>query len=81
MQKWSLHLDAKGWDAALTPPLILGGYLYVASGQFIYKIDKNTGDIVQTSEQMHGNMQYAMTRLLMRKECFLHRSAADRSRH
>lgn len=60
VQKWSLHLDAKGWDAALTPPLILGGYLYVASGQFIYKIDKNTGDIVQTSEQMHGNMQYAM---------------------
>ncbi len=65
----------------LPPPLILGGYLYVASGQFIYKIDKNTGDIVQTSEQMHGNMQYAMIPLLMRKECFLHRSAADRSRH
>ena len=60
VQRWSTHLDAKGWDAALTPPLILGGYLYVASGQFIYKIDKNTGDIVQTSEQMHGNMQYAM---------------------
>ena len=60
VQKWSMRLDAKGWDASLTPPLILGGYLYVASGQFIYKIDKNTGDIVQTSEQMHGNMQYAM---------------------
>ncbi len=59
IQKW-LHRDAKGWDAALTPPLILGGYVYVASGQFIYKIDKNTGDIVQTSEQMQGNMQYAM---------------------
>ncbi len=53
-------MDAKGWDAALTPPLILGGYVYVASGQFIYKMDKNTGDIVKTSERMSGNMQYAM---------------------
>ena len=60
VQKWAMHLDAKGWDASLTPPLILGGYLYVASGQFIYKLDKNTGEIVQTSEQMSGNMQYAM---------------------
>lgn len=59
-QKWATRLDAKGWDAALTPPLILGGYVYVASGQFIYKMDKNTGDIVQTSERMSGNMQYAM---------------------
>lgn len=59
-QKWATRLDAKGWDAALTPPLILGGYFYVASGQFIYKMDKNTGDIVQTSERMSGNMQYAM---------------------
>lgn len=55
-QKWATRLDAKGWDAALTPPLILGGYVYVASGQFIYKMDKNTGDIVQTSERMSGNM-------------------------
>ena len=59
-QKWATRLDAKGWDAALTPPLILGGYVYVASGQYIYKMDKNTGDIVQTSERMSGNMQYAM---------------------
>ena len=59
-QKWATRLDAKGWDAALTPPLILGGYVYVASGQFIYKMDKNTGNIVQTSERMSGNMQYAM---------------------
>ena len=59
-QKWATRLDAKGWDAALTPPLILGGYVYVASGQFIYKMDKNTGDIIQTSERMSGNMQYAM---------------------
>ena len=62
-QKWSTRLDAKGWDAALTPPLIVGGYIYVASGQFIYKMDKNTGDIVQTSERLNGNMQYAMNAL------------------
>ena len=49
-----------GWEAAITPPLILGGAVYVASGQFIYKLDKNTGEILQTSEQLSGNMQYAM---------------------
>lgn len=62
-QKWATRLDAKGWDAALTPPLIVGGYVYVASGQFIYKMDKNSGEIVQTSERMNGNMQYAMNAL------------------
>ena len=80
-QKWATRLDAKGWDAALTPPLILGGYVYVASGQFIYKMDKNTGDIVQTSERMSGNMQYAMIPLPMQRECFLHRSVVVRYRH
>ena len=39
-QKWATRLDAKGWDAALTPPLILGGYVYVASGQLFTKWTK-----------------------------------------
>lgn len=59
LQKWAKRIGA-GWEAAITPPLILGGYLYVASGQFIYKLDKNTGDIVDRSQQLAGNMQYAM---------------------
>ena len=59
IQKWAIRIGS-GWEAAITPPLILGGYLYVASGQFIYKLDKNTGEIIQRSQQLSGNMQYAM---------------------
>lgn len=59
VQKWATRIGV-GWDASITPPLILGNYLYVASGQFIYKLDKNTGGIVATSEQLAGNMVYAM---------------------
>lgn len=75
------EIGCKGWDAALTPPLILGGYVYVASGQFIYKMDKNTGDIVQTSERMSGNMQYAMIPLAYAEGMLLHRSVVVRYRH
>ena len=33
--KWNTRIGV-GWEAAITPPLILGGAVYVASGQFIY---------------------------------------------
>ena len=47
-QKWATRLDAKGWDAALTPPLILGGYVYVASGQFIYKMEFHSVKVLRS---------------------------------
>ncbi len=59
IQKWATRIGV-GWEAAITPPLILDGYLYAASGQFIYKLDKNSGEIVAISQQLSGNMQYAM---------------------
>ena len=59
IQKWATRIGV-GVEASITPPLILGGYLYVASGQFIYKLDKNTGEILARSQQLAGNMQYAM---------------------
>lgn len=62
VQKWAMRIGV-GQEASVTPPLILGGYLYVASGQFIYKLDKNTGDIVATSEPLNGNMIYALNSL------------------
>ena len=62
VQKWAMRIGV-GQEASVTPPLILGGYLYVASGQFIYKLDKNTGDIVATSEPLKGNMIYALNPL------------------
>ena len=77
--KWTTRIGV-GWEAAITPPLILGGAVYVASGQFIYKLDKNTGEILQTSEQLSGNMQYAMIPLTYAEGMLLHRSEADRSR-
>ena len=40
--KWNTRIGV-GWEAAITPPLILGGAVYVASGQFIYKLDKTQG--------------------------------------
>lgn len=63
VQKWAMHLSSKGWDATLTSPLILGGALYVASGYYIYKIDKDTGEILQTSEKMKGTVHYALNPL------------------
>ena len=62
VQKWAMRIGV-GQEASVTPPLILGGYLYVASGQFIYKLNKNTGDIVATSEPLNGNMIYALNPL------------------
>ena len=62
VQKWAMRIGV-GQEASVTPPLILGGYLYVASGQFIYKLDKNTGDIVAASEPLNGNMIYALNPL------------------
>ena len=47
------------WNAAVTPPLVLGGYLYAASGKFIYKMDRNTGEIVAVSEELAGSMVFA----------------------
>lgn len=49
VQKWATQLGGD-WNAAVTPPLILGGALYVASGKFIYKIDRSTGEILAVSE-------------------------------
>ena len=62
VQKWATQIGV-GWENSVTPPLILGGNLYVASGQFIYKLDKNTGEILTRSEQLKGAMEYAMNPL------------------
>lgn len=62
VQKWAKQIGVGG-EASVTPPLILGGNIYVASGQFIYKLDKNTGEILARSEQLKGSMEYAMNPL------------------
>ena len=62
VQKWAMQLGGD-WNAAVTPPLILGGALYVASGKFIYKIDRATGEILAVSEELAGSMVFALNPL------------------
>ena len=59
LEKWSKKLGGS-WEASVTPPLILGGQLYVASGKYIYRLDRNTGEIQETSDPLSGSMVYAM---------------------
>ena len=62
VQKWAVKMGGD-WNAAVTPPLVLGGYLYAASGKFIYKMDRNTGEIVAVSEELAGSMVFALNPL------------------
>nr|WP_294524375.1 PQQ-binding-like beta-propeller repeat protein [uncultured Blautia sp.] len=59
LEKWSRKLGG-GWEASVTPPLVLGGQLYVASGKYIYRLDRDTGEILATSDPLAGSMIYAM---------------------
>ena len=62
VQKWAVKMGGD-WSAAVTPPLVLGGYLYAASGKYIYKMDRNTGEIVAVSEPLIGSMVFALNPL------------------
>ena len=58
--KWKMKLG-DGYANAPTPPLVIGDYLYVGAGSYIYKLNKNTGAIVQKSAKLAGSMGYATT--------------------
>ncbi|MCU6762627.1 ATPase involved in DNA repair [uncultured Roseburia sp.] len=62
-QKWAVKYGS-GWSAAPTPPLILDDYLYIGVGNKIIKIDKATGEKVDESDEMAGNVGYAMNPIL-----------------
>ena len=57
--KWEIRLGT-GYAAAPTPPLLHGGYLYVGAGKKLYKINRETGSILKSSNTLAGNMGYAM---------------------
>ncbi len=61
-EKWAVHLGGD-WSGSFTPPLILGGAIYTASEKFMYKIDKDTGEILATSEALKGSMGFALNPL------------------
>lgn len=62
VQKWSAQLGGE-WSSSATPPLILDGYLYTAAGRFVYKLNKETGEIAAVSEELAGDMVFALNSL------------------
>ena len=61
-QKWAMKLGGD-WNAASTPPLLLGGELYTAAGKYIYRISKETGEVLAVSEELKGSMSFALNPL------------------
>lgn len=61
-EKWAIQLSGE-WSNSFTPPLILGGALYTASGKYVYKISKETGEILATSKELKGSMVFALNPL------------------
>lgn len=62
VQKWAEKYGT-GWSAAPTPPLILDGKLYIGVANRILEIDKETGKEIRRSDEMIGNVGYAMNTL------------------
>ena len=60
--KWGVKYG-KGWSAAPTPPLILNGKLYIGVGNQILELDRKTGEELRRSDEMIGNVGYAMNPL------------------
>ena len=57
--KWSRKM-VSGYTTSFTPPLIIDGYLYTASSTHMYRINKNTGEVVKESEELKLNVGYGM---------------------
>ena len=60
--KWGVKYGT-GWSAAPTPPLILNGKLYIGVGNQILELDRETGEELRRSDEMIGNVGYAMNPL------------------
>ena len=50
----------EGYTVSFTPPLIIDGRLYTASNKYVNVIDKQTGEVLQRSEELKLNVGYAM---------------------
>jgi uncharacterized repeat protein (TIGR02543 family) len=51
--KWAMRVYT-------TPPIILNGELYAASGNKVYRLDKNTGETLAVSNTLAGNIGFAL---------------------
>lgn len=56
--KWGVQYSGR-FSASISPPIIIGGYLYAAQGNTLHKINKETG-ISEAKATLSGNMGYAL---------------------
>ena len=56
----SLWGDVKMATRYVTPPLIVGEDLFVASGKTVYQIDRRTGNVRKKAEALRGDVGFAM---------------------
>lgn len=56
--KWKTKLS-EGYTSSFTPPLILGQHLYCAGEDRIYKLSRETGQIVGKSQKFANKTRYA----------------------
>lgn len=61
--KWGVKYGT-GWGAAPTPPLILDSKIYIAQGNKIHELNKETGEWIRSSDEMIGNVGYAMNPII-----------------
>ena len=57
--KWSRKM-VSGFTTSFTPPLIIDGYLYTASSTHVYKVNRDTGEIVKESAELKLNVGYGI---------------------
>ena len=58
-EKWAIMIGGD-YNSSCTPPIIAGGYVYTAVGKYIYRVDKDTGEILAVSEELAGDVVYAL---------------------
>ena len=57
--KWAVTFGT-GWEASPTPPVIVNDKLYIGVNNQIIEVDKETGQELRRSEEMPGNVGYAI---------------------
>lgn len=57
--KWQTRIGGD-YGSSATPPLVADGALFTASGKYVYKLDKATGEVLAVSDELAGDVVYAL---------------------
>ena len=57
--KWQVSIGGD-YGSSATPPLVGNGFVFTAAGKFIYKLDKTTGEVVAVSDELAGDVAFAL---------------------